>query len=123
MPKKGFIPNKLRPWIEARTKFHLSHAQVQMARELGLNPKKFGSMANHKQEQWKVPLPNYIEHLYEKRFNAAPQDIAKKQLGGRRDGGSSCGIQPAGSRIEASRLSATVCTFFDLKNQIMLTNA
>jgi hypothetical protein len=76
MPKKGFIPNKLRPWIEARTKFHLSHAQVQMARELGLNPKKFGSMANHKQEQWKVPLPNYIEHLYEKRFNKkAPDDI------------------------------------------------
>jgi hypothetical protein len=76
MPKKGFIPNKLRPWIEARTKFHLSHAQIQMVRELGLNPKKLGSMANYKQEQWKVPLPNYIEHLYEKRFNKkAPDDI------------------------------------------------
>ena len=76
MPKKGFIPNKLRPWIEARTKFHLSHAQIQMARELGLNPKKLGSMANYKQEQWKVPLSNYIEHLYEKRFNKrAPDDI------------------------------------------------
>ena len=76
MPKKDFIPNKLRPWIEARKKFHLSHAQIQMARELGLNPKKFGGMANHKQEQWKVPLPNYIEHLYEKRFNKkAPDDI------------------------------------------------
>jgi len=76
MPKKDFIPNKLRPWIEARKKFHLSHAQIQMARELGLNPKKFGGMENHKQEQWKVPLPNYIEHLYEKRFNKkAPDDI------------------------------------------------
>ena len=76
MPKKGFIPNKLRPWIEARTKFHLSHAQIQMVRELGLNPKKLGSMANYKQVQWKVPLPNYIEHLYEKRFNKrAPDDI------------------------------------------------
>ena len=76
MPKKGFIPNKLRPWIEARTKFHLSHAQIQMVRELGLNPKKLGSMANYKQAQWKVPLPNYIEHLYEKRFNKrAPDDI------------------------------------------------
>ena len=76
MPKKGFIPNKLRPWIEARTKFHLSHAQIQMVRELGLNPKKLGSMANYKQEQWKVPLPNYIEQLYEKRFNKrAPDDI------------------------------------------------
>ena len=76
MPNKGFIPNKLRPWIEARSQFHLSHAQIQMARELGLNPKKFGGMANHKQEQWKAPLPNYIEHLYEKRFRKkVPDDI------------------------------------------------
>ncbi len=75
MPKKGFIPNKLRPWIEARKKYRLSHAQIQMARELGLNPKKFGGMANHKQEQWKAPLPQYIEHLYENRFNKkAPHD-------------------------------------------------
>ena len=76
MPKKGFIPNKLRPWIEARKKYHLSHAQIQMARELGMNPKKFGSLANHKQEQWKLPLPEYIEHLYQKRFGKQlPNDI------------------------------------------------
>jgi hypothetical protein len=76
MPKKSFIPNKLRPWVEARKKFRLSHAQVQMARELGLNPKIFGGMANHKQEPWKAPLPNYIEELYEKRFNRkVPDDI------------------------------------------------
>jgi hypothetical protein len=76
MPKKGFVSNKLRPWIEARKKYRLSHAQIQMARDLGLNPKKFGGMANHKQEPWKVPLPNYIEHLYEKRFKKkAPHDI------------------------------------------------
>lgn len=49
---------------------------MQMARELGLNPKKFGGMANNKQEQWKVPLPDYIEHLYEKRFSKkVPDDI------------------------------------------------
>jgi len=68
MAKKRFIPNKLRPWIEARKKYHLSHAQIQMAREMGLNPKKFGKLANHKQEPWKMPLPQYIEHLYQKRF-------------------------------------------------------
>jgi len=76
MPKKGFIPNKLIPWVEAREKYHLSHAQIQMARELGLNPKKFGGMANHKQERWKVPLADYIQHLYEKRFGKKlPDDI------------------------------------------------
>lgn len=74
MAKKGFIPQKIRPWIEARKKFRLSHAQIQMARELGLNPKKFGSLANHKQEPWKAPLPEFIEHIYEKRFNKSQPD-------------------------------------------------
>jgi len=56
------------PWIEARKRHHLSHAQVQMARELGMNPRKLGKIDNHRQEQWKAPLPQFIEHLYEKRF-------------------------------------------------------
>ena len=76
MPKKGFISNKLKPWIEARKKYHLSHAQIQMARELGMNPKKIGSLANHKQEKWKLPLPQYIEYLYQKRFGKElPNDV------------------------------------------------
>lgn len=39
-----------------------------MARELGMNPKKFGKFDNHKQEPWKAPLPIFIEGLYFKRF-------------------------------------------------------
>ena len=65
---KERIPETLKVWIEARKRVHLSHAQVQMARELGLNPKKFGKLANHKQEPWKAPLPLFIEHLYRKQF-------------------------------------------------------
>ena len=68
MSKKGFIPNKLKPWVEAREKYHLSHAQIQMARELGLNPKKFGSLGNTKQQQWKLPLPEFIEEIYFNHF-------------------------------------------------------
>jgi len=68
MPKKIKIPDKLKIWIDARKRYHLSHEQVQMARELGLNPKKFGKLANHKQQPWKEPLPDYIETLYYKRF-------------------------------------------------------
>jgi len=67
MPKKH-IPDHLQIWIDVRKNFRLSHLQVQMARELGLNPKKFGKLANHKQEPWKMPLPQYIEHLYRKHF-------------------------------------------------------
>ena len=67
MPKKS-IPDHLQVWIDARKKFRLSHAQIQMARELGLNPKKFGKLANHDQEPWKMPLPQFIENLYRKNF-------------------------------------------------------
>lgn len=61
-------------WVEARKRFRLSHAQVQMARELGLNPKKFGSLANHHQEPWKQPLPQFIEEIYCKRFKKDKPD-------------------------------------------------
>lgn len=62
------IPAKLQLWFDARQRFKLSHAHIQMARELGMNPKKFGSLANHTQEPWKVPLPAFIEQCYRKRF-------------------------------------------------------
>jgi hypothetical protein len=62
------IPQKLQPWLAARTQYGLTHAQIQMARELGMNPKKFGSLANHRQEPWKAPLPQFIEECYRKRF-------------------------------------------------------
>jgi hypothetical protein len=60
------VPPKLQPWIEARRRHRLSHAHVQMARELGLNPKKLGAIDNHDQESWKLPLPQFIEHLLER---------------------------------------------------------
>lgn len=63
-------------WIEARKRHHLSHAQVQMARELGMNPSKLGKIDNHDQEPWKAPLPLFIEHLYEKRFGRTrPEEV------------------------------------------------
>ncbi len=74
--------NKLQVWIEAKTKYRLSDAQIQMARELGMNPEKFGSLANHKQEPWKAPLPAFIEELYFKRFKKERPDVITKLTGG-----------------------------------------
>ncbi len=48
---------------------------IQMARELGLNPKEFGKLANHRQEPWKRPLPEFIAHLYIKRFGKVPNVV------------------------------------------------
>ena len=76
MAKRKRKPNqKMQAWIDARKRHHLSHAQVQMARELGMNPKKFGKKDNHRQEPWKMPLRQYIEHLYFKRFGKERPDV------------------------------------------------
>jgi len=68
MANKPEISVKDRAWVEARRGHRLSHAHVQMARELGLNPKKLGGLDNHHQEAWKVPLHQFIEQLYLERF-------------------------------------------------------
>jgi hypothetical protein len=60
---------RLDAWAEAQRRFHLSDLHIQMARELGLNPKKFGGLANHRQEPWKLPLPEFIAECYRKRFH------------------------------------------------------
>ena len=69
-------PNqKMQAWIAARKRHRLSHAQVQMARELGMNPSKLGKLDNHDQEPWKMPLRQYIGHLYFKRFGKERPDV------------------------------------------------
>jgi hypothetical protein len=77
MAKKQVIPQKYQVWIDARKRYHLSDMQIQMARELGLNPRKFGKLANEKQEPWKKPLPEFIEEIYFKRFKKKQPDVIK----------------------------------------------
>jgi hypothetical protein len=69
------LPERLQGWIDARTRHHLSHAHVQMARQLGLNPKKLGKLDDHRREPWKAPLPEFIERLYLKRFGKRRPDV------------------------------------------------
>jgi hypothetical protein len=71
------ISANLQPWIDARRKFHLSHEHVQMARELGMNPKKLGKLDNHNQEPWKLPLREFIGKLYFKRFGKKRPDAVR----------------------------------------------
>jgi hypothetical protein len=72
---KRKLSQSLQDWIEARKRHRLSHAHVQMARELGMNPRRLGKLDNHDQEPWKAPLPQFIEHLYLKRFGRERPDV------------------------------------------------
>ena len=73
--KKKKLNQKMRAWIDARKRHHVSHARVQMARELGMNPKKLGKKDNRDQEPWKMPCGPYIEHLYSKRSGKERPDV------------------------------------------------
>jgi hypothetical protein len=78
------LPPQIRARVEARKRHRLSHARVQMARELGLNPGKLGKLSNHGQEPWKAPLPQFIEHLYLKRFGREqPRVVTAAETWGR----------------------------------------
>ena len=67
----------LEKWMVAQKRHRLSDKQVQMARELGLNPDKLGKIDNHKQETWKAPLPQFIEDIYFKRFKREGPETVK----------------------------------------------
>ena len=76
MSKAKNLPPRWQVWVDARVRHRLSHAQVQMARELGLNPTKLGKIDNSRQERWKQPLPQFIEHLYARRFGRTrPENV------------------------------------------------
>ena len=75
MTNKKKVPQKFQKWIDARKKYKLSHAQIQMARELGMNPTRFGKLDNHDQEEWKLPLGHFIEECYLNRFGKSPERV------------------------------------------------
>ena len=67
----------LEKWMVAQKRHRLSDRQVQMARELGLNPDKLGKIDNHRQEVWKATLPLFIESIYFKRFKREEPETVK----------------------------------------------
>jgi len=80
------LPPKLKAWIDARKRYRLSHGQIQMARELGLNPRKLDKLGDFRREEsWKALLAAHIEALYIRRFGKSEpdevvsiEDIARK---------------------------------------------
>ena len=105
----------LEKWMAAQRRHRLSDKQVQMARELGLNPDKLGKTDNHRQEPWKAPLPQFIEDIYFKRFKREEPEtvrplkqilkeieIRKQQRKRKRTDGSRNGMPPLPCRRNKS---------------------
>jgi hypothetical protein len=73
----GKLSQSLQDWVVARKRFRLSDAHVQMAREIGMNPRQLGKLDNHHQERWKAPLPQFIEQLYLRRFGRERPEVVR----------------------------------------------
>ncbi len=61
--------NKNNPmWAEAKKKCRLNTTTVEMAREMGLNPKSLIKNIPNSKQQWKAPVHVWIQEMYEERF-------------------------------------------------------
>jgi hypothetical protein len=61
-------------WRDAKKICRLNARQVEMARALGMNPKKLPGLRPSPKEHWKLPVGEFIEECYSKQFGDDPLD-------------------------------------------------
>ena len=59
-------------WRDAKRICKLNARQVEMARALGMNPKKLPGLRPSPDQHWKLPVSEFIESCYCKRFGGDP---------------------------------------------------
>ena len=75
MPTKRPAPDE-EAWKNAKKICRLNAQQVEMARALGMNPKKLPGLRPSPQQRWKLPVGEFIEDRYQKRFGDLPDPHA-----------------------------------------------
>ena len=65
-------------WKEAQKKCRLNQETIQMAKEMGLNPKSLIANIPAPSEKWKAPVGVWIEDMYEARQQKAASKARKK---------------------------------------------
>ena len=66
--------DELQAWAKAKRQCGLSDAHVQMAREIGINPRRLTARSGTKPGPTRVPLAQRIEDLYLRRFKRTIPD-------------------------------------------------
>ena len=120
MASKG-RPYHEQAWRNAKKICQLNARQVEMARALGMNPKKLPSLSPSRQQRWKLPVGEFIEACYGKRFGGDPLHHHSKKP----EPGSSKLLTsqrhvdtPKRVRDEASQLADLVCYFLNLADDL-----
>ena len=80
MAKKKKQPKNKRDrlWIEAKRRCRLNDNDIQIAKELGLNPRSLIKNIPSKTEQWKLPVKDWIHQIYQKRQEKSERKKARK---------------------------------------------
>jgi len=67
-------------WEEAKKKCKLNAETLQMAREMGLNPRSLIKNIPNESQQWKAPVSVWIQNMYEERMaKANKKKVLKEQ--------------------------------------------
>jgi hypothetical protein len=61
-----------RQWAEAKRRCRLNREDIRMARELGLKPRSLIKNIPSPQQQWKLPVKQWIHELYKKKTGKMP---------------------------------------------------
>ena len=80
MAKKKKQPKNKRDrlWIEAKRRCRLNDNDIQIAKDMGLNPQSLIKNIPSKTEQWKLPVKDWIHQMYQKRQEKSERKKARK---------------------------------------------
>ena len=66
-------------WKEAKTRCRLNEDDSRIAKEMGLNPKSLIKNIPSKQQQWKLPVKEWLRDMWEDRQEKAHKKQMRKQ--------------------------------------------
>lgn len=108
-------------WTDAKKTCRLNARQVGMARALGMNPRKLPRLRPSPQQRWKLPVGEFIEECYWKRFGDATRnhDPRGQEPSARKPSSTDRDTDTSGSaRNPAHQLSNLVCYFTNLADDL-----
>jgi len=108
-------------WTNAKRICRLTARQIEMARALGMNPRKLPGLRPSPQQRWKLPVGEFIEERYRKRFGGdsrghvprGPEPSSSKPLNAEPDADVSERV-----RNPAWHLSDLVCYLVNLTDDL-----
>ena len=113
-------------WTKAKKICRLNARQIEMARALGMNPKKLPRLRPAPHERWKLAVGDFIEECYRKRFDEDPPGHHAHADSGPQQPSAAQRHVPAQEGISnaAGQVADLVCYLMNLRDDLetLLTN-